>query len=156
MFCKKKNVFSLMQIYGTINNLNFWVGIVIVIHGSIKRIYIVPKQILQNNGQFLITLYSEHVSFYVLSSQKIFLTDACVLCWWCSCGICCMPNLETKKITFLPILLSHLCSGFWQEADVLSWAKYHLVSYLFTYHPLGAEMNCVFIMCFVLCLSPGW
>lgn len=43
-----------------------------------------------------------------------------------------------------------------KKADVLSWAKYHLVSYLFTYHPLGAEMNCVFITCFVLCLSPGW
>lgn len=163
MFCKKYAL-SLKQIYGTINNLNFWVRIVIVIHGSIKRIYVVPKQILQNNGQFLITLYSEPVSVYVLSSQKIFLTDACVLCWWCSCGMCCVPNFHVARNKkkkekspshqfFSPI--SALVSD--KKADVLSWAKYHLTSYLFTCHPLGtAEMNCMFTTCFVLCWSLGW
>lgn len=68
MFCKKYAI-SLKKLYDTINNLNFWVGIVIVIHGSIKRIYIAPKQILQNNGQFLITLYTV-LSYFMCSSVK--------------------------------------------------------------------------------------
>lgn len=108
--------------------MNFWVRIVIVIHRSIKGIYIVSEQILQNNGQFLITLYSP-VLFLCAILSKTFLTYFCVLCWWCSCAMCCIPYFlfnmgwpETKKLNALascPLLYS----VFWQQdrSNLLRW-----------------------------------